>query len=158
MAKRLLLLAAKFLIITVPLGLIWIEWARTAYLNLFVKIATPVLLLFGVQDIFGKYVVDHFINYVPFLVLIVITPELSPKRRIVGGVIGFFLLFVGHIVLTTIAYYAIHNYGQTQKAFSVLFPGFLLNDSLPFIIWAIVASGWLKQLLGSLKKTEPAGR
>jgi hypothetical protein len=150
--KRLLLLAAEFLVITVPLGYLWSEGIRRSYLEFFVKLTTPVLMFIGVRDLYGEYFLDHCINYVPFLVLMVITPTLSWKRRVIGSFIGFAIIFVGHIGLASVAYYAIHNYGQTQKAFSVLFPGYLINDSLPFIIWAIIASSWLKQVVGTIRK------
>ena len=157
MKKRLLLLAIEFLAITVPLGWLWIEWGRNAYLKLFVKIVTPVFLLIGVTELKPQLVIDHFINYVPFIVLMVITPKLSVKRRIVGIAAGIVILFIGHIGLMSLSYAATSNYGMTQKAFSVLFPGFLVNDSLPFILWAIMASGWLKEVIASTRKSEPRG-
>ncbi len=151
MKKRILLLTIEFFAITVSLGWLWIEWGRSAYLKLFVIIAKPVFILLGITELKPQLVIDHFINYVPFVVLMVITPKLSITRRFVGIVAGVVILFVGHIGLMSLAHVATSNYGQTQKAFSVLFPGFLVNDSLPFILWAIIASGWLKQVIASVR-------
>ncbi len=131
----------------------WIEWGRTVYLKLFVTVAEPAFLFIGVNELKPQLVIDHFINYVPFIVLMVITPKLSVKRRVVGIAAGIVMLFIGHIGLMSLAYAATSNYGLTQKAFSVLFPGFLVNDSLPFILWAIIASGWLKEVIASARKS-----
>ncbi len=152
MKRRFLLLTFEFLAITVPLGWLWIEWGRNAYLKLFVTVAEPVFLFIGVTTLKPQLVIDHFINYVPFIVLMVITPKLSVKRRIVGIAVGITVLFLGHIGLMSLAYVATSNYGLTQKAFSVLFPGLLVNDSLPFILWAIIASGWFKEVITSVRK------
>ena len=152
MKKRLLLLTIEFLAITVPLGWLWIEWGRGAYLKLFVKIAEPIFLLIGVTELKPQLVLDHFINYVPFIVLMVITPKLSVKRRLVGIAVGLAVLFIGHVGLMSLASFATSNYGLTQQAFSMLFPGFLVNDSLPFILWAIIASAWLKDVIASARK------
>jgi len=150
--RRVLLLLLEFVLLTVPLGWLWIKWGRLAYLDFFVKVSTPVFIALGVTELPVQLVIDHFINYVPFIVLIAITPELTIKRRIVGLVVGFVILFVCHIALTSLAFLAVSNYGQSQKAFSTIFPGLLVNDSMPFILWAVIAGSYLKRLIGKTSK------
>jgi len=145
--KRFLLLTLEFLAITVPLGWVWIEWGRTFYLKVFVELATPIFIVLGVTELKAQLVIDHFINYVPFLVLMVITPTLTVRRRAVGTAIGFVIIFLGHILLASVAFVASSKYGESQEAFNTLFPAFLFNDSLPFILWAIISAGYLKRVV-----------
>ena len=152
MKRRLWLLILEFLVITVPLAWLWLEWGRMAYLRIFVKLSTPILVILGVTEFKPNLVQEHFLNYVPFLVLMVITPQLSIRRRIIGTVVGFVIIFFDHIGLVSMAYVAYSNYGLSSKAFSTLFPALLFSDSLPFILWAIIAGGYLKGVVAGLKK------
>lgn len=152
MKKRLLLLVLEFLVLTVPTAYVWIEWGRTAYLRVFVMLSTPILIFLGVEEFKPNLVQEHFLNYIPFLVLMVITPQLTLRRRIIGTIIGFVIIFFDHIGLVSMAYVAHSNYGLSAKAFSTLFPALLFSDSLPFILWAIIAGGYLKSVVAGFKK------
>jgi len=150
--KRFWLLALEFFAITIPLAWLWLEWGRMAYLRFFLKLATPILMILGVSEFQPRLVQEHFLNYVPFLVLMVITPELTMRRRIIGTVIGFVIIFFDHIGLVSMAFVAHSKYGLTAKSFSTLFPALLFSDSLPFILWAIIASGYLKKAVAGIRK------
>jgi hypothetical protein len=150
--KRLWLLILEFFAITIPAAWLWIEWGRTAYLKFFLKLATPILMILGVTEFQPRLVQEHFLNYVPFLVLMVITPELTIRRRIIGTIVGFVIILFDHIGLVSMAFIAYSNYGLTAKSFSTLFPALLFSDSLPFILWAIIASSYLKKAVAALKK------
>lgn len=152
MKKRFWLLVLEFFAITIPVAWLWIEWGRMAYLRFFLKLATPILMILGVTEFQPRLVQEHFLNYVPFLVLMVITPELTIKRRIVGTLVGFVIIFFDHIGLVSVAFIAHSNYGLTAKSFSTLFPALLFSDSLPFILWAIIASNYLKKAVMGLRK------
>lgn len=152
MKKRFWLLVLEFFAITIPVAWLWIEWGRMAYLRFFLKLATPILMILGVTEFQPRLVQEHFLNYVPFLVLMVITPELTIKRRIIGTLVGFVIIFFDHIGLVSVAFIAHSNYGLTAKSFSTLFPALLFSDSLPFILWAIIASNYLKKAVMGLRK------
>ena len=152
MKKRLWLLILEFLAITIPVAWLWLEWGRMAYLRFFLKLATPILMILGVSEFQPRLVQEHFLNYVPFLVLMVITPELTIKRRIIGTLVGFVIIFFDHIGLVSVAFIAHSNYGLTAKSFSTLFPALLFSDSLPFILWAIIASNYLKKAVAGLRE------
>ncbi len=152
MKKRFWLLVLEFFAITIPVAWLWIEWGRTAYLKFFLTLATPILMILGVTEFQPRLVQEHFLNYVPFLVLMVITPELTIKRRIIGTLVGFVIIFFDHIGLVSVAFIAHSNYGLTAKSFSTLFPALLFSDSLPFILWAIIASNYLKKAVAGLRK------
>ncbi len=154
MKRRFWLLALEFLVITIPLAWIWLEWGRSAYLKFFVRLSTPILAFLGVTEFQPKLVQEHFLNYVPFLVLMLITPELTARRRIIGTIIGFVVIFFDHIGLVSVAFVAYSKYGLAAKAFSTLFPALLFSDSLPFILWAIIASGYLKKMVAGLRRPQ----
>ena len=156
MKKRSWLLVLEFFAITIPVAWLWIEWGRAAYLKFFLKLATPILMILGVTEFQPRLVQEHFLNYVPFLVLMVITPELTIRRRVIGTLVGFVIIFFDHIGLVSMAFVAHSNYGLSAKSFSTLFPALLFSDSLPFILWAIIASSYLKKAVAGLrKKGEP---
>ena len=152
MKRKLWLLILEFLAITIPLAWLWLEWGRSAYLGFFVNLSTPILMVLGVTEFQPRLVQDHFLNYVPFLFLMVITPGLSIRRRVIGTIVGFVIIFFDHIGLVSVAYLAHSRYGLSSKAFSTLFPALLFSDSLPFILWAIIASGFLKKTIAGLKR------
>jgi hypothetical protein len=152
MKRRFWLLTVEFFAITTPLAWLWLEWGRMAYLRFFLKLSTPILVFLGVSEFQPRLVQEHFLNYVPFLVLMVITPELTIRRRIIGTIVGFVIIFFDHIGLVSMAFVAHSKYGLSAKAFSTLFPALLFSDSLPFILWAIIASSYLKKAVAGLKK------
>jgi hypothetical protein len=137
--KRLSLLALEFVALTAPLTWLWLDWGRAAYYEFFLRTSRPILLALGVTGVRRDLVHDRFINYLPFLVLILITPGLSPRRRLIGGLLGCGVLYLGHIGLTYASFLAFIKHGESMASTSQLFPAWLLSDALPFVLWAIVA-------------------
>lgn len=139
MKRRLFLLLLEFLAITLPLAWLWDVWGREAYLDFFRAAAGPLLDLLGVKKFPVVLVRNRFISHVPFLALMLITPGLSRRRRCVGTLVGFGLIFLCQIGLTVTAYHVRVAYGISAKAFSALFPALLFSDSFPFVLWAVIA-------------------
>jgi len=137
--RRLSLLALEFVAITAPLTWLWIEWGREAYHEIFIEVTRPMVAWFGIPNAQLGHAPQRFISYVPFIALMVITPGLTLERRVFGTVIGFGVLFLSHaaFVLASIAAYM--EYGETPRAIRAVFPVMLLLDSLPFILWAVIA-------------------
>jgi hypothetical protein len=146
--KRVVLLALEVVAVTIPLTWLWLVWGREVYHGVFVQLAGPVPGWFGLPSYRLIAVPQRFINYVPFLTLMIVTPRLSPARRVLGTIVGFGLIFLGHLAfyVVSVAVYAEH--GMTPRAISALFPLLLLSDSLPFILWAIIARGVLRDAVG----------
>ncbi len=144
MRKRVVLLTLEVVAVTIPLTWLWLAWGREAYHGVFVQLAGTVPGWFGLPS--GQLIAapQRFINYVPFLALMIVTPRLSLARRVLGTLVGFGVIFLGHLAffLVSIAVYAEH--GMTPRAMSALFPVLLLSDSLPFILWTIIARDVLR--------------
>ena len=157
MKKRVVLLTLEVVAVTVPLTWLWLAWGREAYHGVFVQLAGPVPGWFGLPSYQLIAVPQRFINYVPFLALMIVTPRLSLARRVLGTLVGFGVIAVAHLAfyVVSVAVYAEH--GMTPRAISALFPVLLLSDTLPFILWAIIARDVLRDAIARIRVPRPGG-
>ena len=67
MTRRVLLFAAKFALLSVPLTWLWMEWGRGAYGRFFGSMVDPLyeLLDIGLRSGGAR---ERYVNYIPFLV------------------------------------------------------------------------------------------
>ena len=148
---RLLLALLKVVAISAPLTWLWIEWGREAYGKLFVQLALPVYGLVGLTTVIPDGERDRFINYLPFLILMLITPRLSPTRRMVGLLAGFVLIFFVHVIFVYIASTSIRPDGAVDvRGFKQLVAANQLSDSVPFILWVVIAKDFVWETTGKL--------
>lgn len=145
MTRRPWLLLAEFIAITLPLAWLWHLWGREAYLGVFQTLTAPLLEAFGVDRFPEKLVRNRFLNVLPFLALMIITPGLSARRRAVGTGIGLAVLFVGHVALAVIGRTVLMRMGA-ENAYPALLPVILVSDSLPFVLWAAIAHEFAGEL------------
>ena len=151
MTKKPFLLAVEFVALSVPLTWLWIEWGREAYPQLFLKVVTPIL-----PSVRPSHLPDRFVNYVPFLLLMVITPGMGLVRRVVGTAAGFALIFLTHVAFTWFAI-AIDRYPElASRPFRSIFPAFILLDAFPIALWAILAADFLRELMSGARRKAPA--
>jgi hypothetical protein len=136
-----LVLVLKFVAITVPLTWLWMSWGKQAYAGVFEQLATPIYDLLGLRTIRPTGVHERFINYLPFLVLMLLTPRLSLLRRTLGIAIGCVVLFLFHVGFAIATSWGPRAGGgaMTEQAFQFSFPAYILSDSLPFLLWIIIA-------------------
>ena len=142
---RLLLTLLKIVVLSVPLTWLWIEWGREAYGALFAKLALPIYGLVGLTDLVPSGARDRFINYLPFLILMLITPRLSLKRRLVGIAAGFLVIFAVHVVFVYVASTAVdpRTSGITSHGFMRIVPANALSDAIPFALWVFIAKDFV---------------
>ena len=97
MTKQVLLFATKFVALSVPLVWLWMEWGRGAYGRFLTSMAQPIyeLLALEIQPGGAR---ERYINYIPFLVLMFITPRLSIARRVMGTIVGAMAIFTFHLI------------------------------------------------------------
>ena len=147
MRKRVVLLALEVVAVTLPLTWLWLAGGREAYHGVFVQLAGPVPGWLGLPSYQLITVPQRFINFVPFVALMIVTPRLSLARRVLGTLVGFGVIAVAHLAfyVVSVAVYAEH--GVTPRAMSALFPVLLLSDTLPFILWAIIARDVLRDAI-----------
>jgi len=148
MTARLPLKLLQIAAISLPLTWIWIEWGRAAYGWLFLRLALPVFGLLGETSLMPVGARDRFINYLPFLILMLVTPRMSWLRRIVGIAVGFVSIFVSHLVFVWISHkVGVGRDGMTPGQFRTMFPVLMVSDALPLALWALFASQWIRETL-----------
>jgi hypothetical protein len=151
---RLLLLCLEFLAISVPLTWVWLEWVRSAYVPLVFASAAPLRELLDIAHAGRGPAVPRFLGYIPFLALMLITPLLSRQRRLLGTLIGMALIFVSHVGLALVVDYAYATNPRNSRAVAAMFPALLAVDALPFLIWAVIASDFVRSLFS--RRSDPA--
>jgi hypothetical protein len=153
MTGRILWPALKIVGVSAPLIWFWMEWGGRAYARLFAQIAIPIYGWLGQTDILPNAYRDRFVSYVPFLILMIVTPRVSWMRRIVGISIGFVVIFaiqVAYIYVHTIATSFRLDGAMTALGLEIIFPMMLLSDSAPFILWAIICHDFVREKTAKL--------
>jgi hypothetical protein len=122
------------------------QWGKEAYGWLFLQLSLPIYGLFGLTAIVPEGARDRFINYLPFLILMIITPRMSLTRRIVGTLVGFVVLFLGHVAFAYIAHDAVGANNQLDsRGFRKIVAANGFSDAAPFVLWVIIAREWVWQ-------------
>ena len=157
MIGRVLLQALKIVGITVPVTWAWLEWGRAAYGRLFAELAIPVLGFFGLTRILPQGSRDRFINYLPFLILMIVTPRMSPLRRILGIVIGFVLIFFLQVFFVYASEVAGVQAGSVnrQDIYEKMLPVLLICDAFPFVLWVIIAKDFVREKTAKIFEKSP---
>ena len=137
--KRLLILWIEFVALTVPLTWAWLAWVRTSYQRSLLGILAPLYDALGLVHVGRGPTGSRFLSYVPFLVLMLITPALTARRRIGGTLLGFALILVSHVGLILVVDLGYATHGRNQRAGDFWFPALLLTDAMPILVWAVVA-------------------
>ena len=153
MRKTTLRLLLEFVAITAPLTWLWMELLRPVYLKGLVLVATPLFQLLGVTGFPPGPIQAHFINYVPFLGLMLVTPGLRWRKRVTGCLIGFAVIFAMHVAVAWMAYIVFVRDGAGPDSMQRMMPILLFSDSLPFVLWAVAAREFVRDLL---QRTIPA--
>jgi hypothetical protein len=131
--KSALLRVAAFVLITLLLTWLWGEGGRVLY-GRFLKLVAPSIYdLFGFDGARVGAFRQRYVNFVPFVGLLLVTPRLSAPRRAFGLVVGLFVLFCGHLALN------LTETGAGRARHLPVVPS-LVSDTLPFLVWLVVAA------------------
>jgi hypothetical protein len=147
-----------FVALTVPLTWVWVTGVQESYTELFSAVAGPGLEAVGVTGVAESPARKRFINYVPFLVLMLITPRLTMRRRVVGLMVGVVLIFLCHVAIVAAEAFALSGGRPTEDSFSTVFPAVMFADAFPFILWAVIANRFLRETLGRAFEGVGAGQ
>ena len=137
----------EFVVLSVALTWLWLAWAQDAYSVFFEWLARPLLRTVGVVNVAESPAVKRFVNYVPFLVLMVITPGMRLRRRLAGTAVGVPLIFLCHVGIVAVEQLAQTRHRPTSDPFSTVFPAAMFADAFPFILWAIIANDFVREIL-----------
>lgn len=148
--RRLALRFGAFIAITAVGTWLWLEGGRGDYRRFLMDVMRPMLGWLGVPNMRLGLLPHRFMSFVPFVALMLVTPDLSSSRRWWGTAIGCFVLFLSHVGFVAASVAAYSAYGSTPRAVQALFPVMLLVDSMPFIVWFVIARevilGWVSKV------------
>ena len=137
--KKSLLVVLAFVVVSIGLTWLWNEWLRVAYAHLFIAAAHPLYDFLGFEEARVSALRERYINFVPFVSLLAVTPGISIRRRILGLILGLIFIFVCHLGLN------LAGLIQTGPALPIV-PS-IISDALPFLVWIVIAYPVLAKFL-----------
>ena len=143
MKIRPFLILLKFIAITAPLVWWWTHGGLETYHEIFRRLAFPLLQEMGVTHVSAGLVRDRFVGFIPFLGLMLVTPGLALKRRLVGLAVGAFVIFLSHVALSYWSWVSFGQEGRRGESMARYFPALVLTDAVPFVLWALFANRFL---------------
>jgi hypothetical protein len=155
--RRILILLLEFVALSAPLTWLWLGWGLDAYIDLLFGLLQPIYRAFGGAHAGGTPAGHRYLSYVPFLVLMSITPGMALRRRLLAIAGGCVLLLLSHVLLTVAVDWAHARYGDSARAASALFPFLLVADGLPFLIWYLLFRPFLHSLVSPPAHAPDAG-
>ena len=130
---KIALRVAAFVAITLVLTWLWGEGGRVLYGKLLKLVAPPIYDLFGFEGARVGAFRQRYVNFVPFIGLLLVTPNLSARRRAFGLAAGLVALFCGHLALN------LTESGAGGARHLPVVPS-LVSDTLPFLVWLVIAA------------------
>lgn len=153
--RRILLLLLSFVALSAPLTWAWLEWGREGYVEILFGLLDPAYHLLGASHARHSPAGHRYLAYVPFAVLMLITPGMAPSRRALATLAGCGLILLSHLLLTVAVDAANARYDDSAKVSSSLFPFLLLADGLPFLIWYLFFRSFLHSLIAEVSGARP---
>jgi len=148
--KELWLFLAKLIPLTLLFGYIWLSGLQAKYPDLLDPIALPFFKLVGVRRWWLALVMEHFTNIVPYAALVLATPGLIERwrRALLALFGGLAIIVLAHLLLSTAVYYLEIEYRMSKAFYRFIVPMYLLNDSLPLVLWLAFYPAMPERLLG----------
>lgn len=147
--KRPLMVVISFVIVTMALTFFWEEFGKLNYGRFLKTVAPTIYDWIGFGDARVGAMRQRYINWIPFVGLIVVTPGLLFRRRALGLAAGLLALFAGHLTLNLTE--------RVDNAIHLPFVPSLVSDALPFLLWIVVAwpavSEWFSSTIAALPDT-----
>jgi hypothetical protein len=136
--KELWLFLSKLVVAVVVLGYAWTLW-RFSYPDVLEPIYKPFFSLVGLKKWWMALLLDHFTNWVPFVALVLASPDLVTRwrRSLVVLFGGLAIILCGHMLLSWAVDELVARYAMTKMYYKLSLPLFFVNDSLPFILWLL---------------------
>jgi hypothetical protein len=151
--RPLLVFGLAFFALTLPLAWAWFAWGSELYTRLLLDLLDAVGVGLSRRGE-GNPAAPRFISVVPFLVLMLVTPRLGWKRRLVGAAGGFAVLLAAHAGLLIVVDAAAAQYGPAESVQKV-FPFVILADGVPLLLWMVLAREFLAEVIPGLGEGPP---
>jgi hypothetical protein len=140
MREKLWVFIAKFLLVSLPLFVLWYWKGQDLYISILDDSLYFFLhTLLGVNSDF-TFPKDIFNNLIPFVALMVITRGMKFKKRVTKLGWGLLILLLGHVILSKLVYFLNPEPGVVSKLYEKLsVPLYLFSETLPFLLWILLA-------------------
>jgi len=135
--KPAVLFLVKFVCLTAPFVWLWQVGGLSVYHALYSPVASTIYEWFGFEGI-ATPARDRYINIIPFLTLMVLTPNLSVRRRFGGAAIGLLILFSMHIAV---------NLAANPRTLVLPRLVSLALDAAPFFLWVVIAHEFVRDFM-----------
>jgi hypothetical protein len=144
--KQILLFTLSFLAVSLALTWLWLAGGNALYAETMQPIAREIHQWVGLRRA-GTMDRARFINLVPFVTLMLLTPRLSRRRRWGGLAIGLLILVLSHLLLNAIAVGS-HARGRLPPTAA------LASDAMPFLIWFVIAREFVQKAIRKVRNQE----
>jgi len=135
--KPALLFLIKFICLTAPIVWLWHIGGWKLYHALYSPVAEAVYRWLGLEGVEATSRI-RYINLIPFVTLMVLTPNLSTRRRLTGTAIGLAILFAMHIAVNLVANPKTQVLPQMVR---------LMLDAAPFFLWVVIAREFVRDFM-----------
>jgi hypothetical protein len=86
-----------------------------------------------------------------------VTPRMALRRRVIGIAVGFVVIFLVHVVFIYIASVAENpDSSLNVRGFRRIVPANGLSDSVPFILWVIIARDFVWESAARVLSPRPS--
>ncbi len=137
--KPALIFLVKFVCLTAPLVWLWENGGLGIYHVVYSPIASAIYDGLGFEGV-ATPVRARYINFIPFLALMILTPNMSTRRRLGGAAIGLLILFSMHIAVNLTA--------SPPPTYRLPRPVELALDAAPLFLWVIIANEFVRNFMG----------
>jgi len=145
--KQVLLFTLSFVALTILLTWAWVSGGDVLYAKALRPFAHEIYDWLGLTGR-GSLVRTRFINIVPFTSLMLLTPRLNLRKRLVGLAIGWLVLALSHI--------ALNGFAKASGATGQLPPvAALASDAMPFLLWSVFAREFVRDTMAHVRGTAP---
>lgn len=145
--KRTMMLIGAFIVVSAGLTWLWLSGLDARYAEWTQPLANRLNRALGLHGP-GSMYRTRFINLVPFISLVLFTPKLSLRRRSVGLLVGLLVLMASHLVFNAAAV-------ATGVRGSLPTLASLASDSMPFLLWFVIAREFAQEKLRHLRARTP---
>ena len=135
--KATLLFLIKFICLTAPFVWLWQVGGLKAYHALYSPAAEMIYEWLGFEGV-ATPARDRYINLIPFVALMILTPNMSLRRRLGGAAFGLVILFFMHIAVNLTANPATLRLPRRYS---------LILDAAPFFLWVIIANEFVRDFM-----------
>jgi sterol desaturase/sphingolipid hydroxylase (fatty acid hydroxylase superfamily) len=137
--KQAVLFTLSFVALSLVLTWLWLTGGNAVYAEMMEPVAREVYDWLGIHGQ-GTLRRKRFINFVPFTALMLLTPRLTLRKRLLSLVGGWVILAASHLTVNAIAM-------GTEPRNRLPLAAAFTSDAMPFLIWYVLARDFVQETL-----------